>query len=211
MPGDEIPIAQTLDAAQRGVALNPSDPASHLVLGYVHLICDQVDETRAEAERALQLNHNSIFWLDAIGYLLTVSGDWDRGPELIRRAVQANPFHRKICHAALWIDAIRRDDPPAALAAAREFAPPAIFWHPLMCTVALVESNRLDESAREIERLLQFKPDFPKRGRWLINRYVKFPALVQRVEDALSSAGLIWSAAPSKRPAENHSMPKVAP
>ena len=44
------------------------------------------------SENHLALNQGSIYWLDVIGYLLTLSGDWDRGPDLIRKAMQVNPF-----------------------------------------------------------------------------------------------------------------------
>ena len=151
---------------------------------------DQVDEARREAGAALKLSGMSILWLDSVGYLLALSGDWERGPALIRKAVQINPFPRRAVYGGLWLDALRRDDPAAALAAARIYAPEVHFWSPLMEAVALVANNRADEAAVPIERLLEMKPDFPERAHWLITRYVKFPSLVQKIEKALSEAGL---------------------
>jgi hypothetical protein len=42
-------------------------------------------------DRALQLNPNSLISLENIGYLLTLFGDWQRGPALIRKAIEQNP------------------------------------------------------------------------------------------------------------------------
>ncbi|MBN1558493.1 MAG: hypothetical protein JW951_10160, partial [Lentisphaerae bacterium] len=138
----------------------------------------------------LRMNGGSIFWLDGIGYLLTLAGDFEQGPELIRRAVRMNPYHRPVCHAALWLDALRRDDPHAALAEARAYTPPTVFWSPLMETVGLAANDRVEEAAAAVERLLRLRPDFPKRAHWLITRYVKFDDLTHRIEAALETAGL---------------------
>lgn len=190
VPGDVIAIEDSIAAARRGAGLAPLDVRCRVVLAYVLLLADEVDQARREADVALELSGMSILWLDSVGYLLTLSGDWERGPELIRKAIRINPFPRRSCHCALWLDALRKDDPAAALAAAREYAPEAYFWSPLMEAVALVAADRTDEAAIPVERLLQIRPDFPDRAHWLITRYVKFPSLVQRIEDALSQAGL---------------------
>jgi len=109
---------------------------------------------------------------------------------LISKALRINPFPRRACLAALWLDALRRSDSTAALAAAREYAPAGNFWAPLMLAVALVEAGLIKEAVRQTDRLLELKPDFPGRGRWLITRYVKFDDLVERVEADLARAGL---------------------
>ncbi len=190
LPGERIPIQDSIAAARRGTELAPLDVRSRLVLAYVLLLGDEIDEARAEADTALRLNGMSSFLLDGIGYLLTLSGDWERGPGLIREALQINPFPRRACYCALWLDALRRDDAAAALDAARRAAPVAYFWSPLMQAVALVAAGRADEAAAPIERLLAIRPDFAQSGRRLITRYVKFGELVCRIEDALETAGL---------------------
>lgn len=190
LPGDVISIEDSITAARRGVALAPQDVRCRGVLAYVLLIADETDQARSEAGVALQLAGSSIFWLDSIGYLLTLAGDWERGPQLIRSSVRINPFPRRSSYSALWLDALRRDDLAEAFAAAAEYAPEINFWSPLIDAVTLVAAGRIDEAAPQIERLLQFKPDFSDRGRWLITRHVKFPPLVQRIENALSKAGL---------------------
>jgi adenylate cyclase len=90
--GEVIPIEDSIAAARRGAGLAPNDVLSRLVLSYVLLLGDEVDEARAEANAALERSGMSNFLLDGIGYLLSLSGDWERGPDLIRRALQVNPF-----------------------------------------------------------------------------------------------------------------------
>jgi len=148
------------------------------------------DKAKQLLDAALQLDGHSIYWLDVIGYMLTLAGDWERGPALIRQAIKVNPFPRRACYSTLWLDAVRRDDPEAALTMAREYAPEAHFWSPLMEAVALVFNNRIEEAAEPLERLLNFKPDFAASGGRLIRRYVKFEELARKIEGFLARAGL---------------------
>lgn len=190
LPGDYIPIEDSIAAARRGAGLAPQDVRCRVILSFVLLIADETDQARAEADVALQLSGRSAFWLDTIGYLLTLSGDWERGPKLIRRAVQINPFPRRSCYSALWLDALRRDDQAEASAMIGEYAPENHFWGPLMGAVTLVAEDRADEATDQVESLLELKPDFTDRAHWLITRYVKFPPLVKRIENALAKAGI---------------------
>jgi hypothetical protein len=101
-----------------------------------------------------------------------------------------NPYHRKICHGALWLDALRKNDPQTAAAAAREFTPTTNFWHPMMRAAAAAAGDVRDEARLQAKRLLELKPDFPDRGLWLIARYVKFDPLVDTIVEALADTGL---------------------
>ena len=194
LPGEAMPMKDAVTAARRGVALDPSSVPARLILSYALLLDDEVEEARKGVETALHMNGGSIFWLDAIGYLLTLSGNFEQGPELIRRAIQLNPYHRSACRAGLWLDALRRADGTAALEAARGYDETAVFWHPLMLAVALMEPGEVDTAVEEIRRLLELKPDFSKRGHWLITRYVKHDDLVRKIETALDTAGLALQA-----------------
>ena len=190
VPGQVTPLEEILAAARRGAELAPLDVRTHAILGFILLLADQIEPARAEAEAALELCGNSIFWHDGIGWLLTLSGDWERGPQLVRHALEVNPFPRGACYGALWLDALRRDDPLTALSAAREHAPESYFWAPLMEAVALVQNNQVEEAGKCVTDLLQLKPDFPEKAHWLITRYVKFDDLVGLIEGALQQAGL---------------------
>ena len=50
--------------------------------------------------------------------------------------------------------------------------------------------GRKAEAKREVAELLRQKPDFARRGRALIGRYIKFPELHARIVSGLAKAGL---------------------
>lgn len=190
LPLKPLSIHEAVAAARRGAGLAPENVQARAILSYVLLITDERDEARQEAEAALALTEGSIYWLDAVGYLLALSGDWERGPELVRRAMTLNPYPRRACYGALWVDALLREDAPAALAAARAYAPETHFWQPLTQTVALILNHRPKAAAEQVRHLLELKPDFAAKGHHLITRYVKDRPAIDTIETALQEAGL---------------------
>jgi len=187
---DPAVIGEALRCGRRGVEMTPADQRARAALSYVYLLNDQVREARHEAEAALAINPQSLFILEGIGYLLTLCGDWERGPQLSRKAVRLNPFHLPVVHAGLWLEALRRSDYEEAYWQSLEFSPQTLFWQPLMEAVSLALLGRREAAAQAVARVLQIKPDFAEHWEWLVRRYVKFDELVERVQEGLQLAGL---------------------
>ncbi len=187
---EETRIEDAVEFAQNGVRLEPTDQRTRLVLAYVRLLNDEVAAARREVDAAVSLNPDSLFFLDAIGYLLTLLGDWERGPALARKAVRLNPYHRDVVHAGLWLDALRRRDFESACREAEEYTFSGHFWQPLMRATALAHLGRTERAEASIEQLMLLKPDFGERGHWLITRHVKFEDLIEVIKQGLRRAGL---------------------
>jgi len=194
-------IERALECAHKAVALRPNDPSARASLAYAFLLNDQAEECREQADSALEKNPHTLFFMDTIGYLLTLSGDWDRGPVLSRRSIQLNPFPRRVVHAGLWLDAIRRADYEEALSEAKKVSDEGTFWSPLMRLTARVLSGQSNHDAvsAEATQLLAYKPDFVVNGRRLIRNYVKFPDIRSRIEEGLRGAGILLGESDSPR------------
>src|SRR6185295_12828941 len=117
-------------------------------------------------------------------------GEWERGVDLIRRAAQRNPNALAVTQHALWANHLRVGDHERAYQRALLFRDVTFFWRPLMRACSLGHLGRLTEAKLEVTELLRCKPDFKRRGRVLIGRYLKFPDLVARVVEGLGKAGL---------------------
>jgi hypothetical protein len=50
--------------------------------------------------------------------------------------------------------------------------------------------GRYEEGKQFVKSLLKFKPDFPSLGHILIEHYIKFDDIVERVVEGLHEAGL---------------------
>jgi adenylate cyclase len=186
----ETPIDEAVTFAQNGVHLDPSSQRARAALAAAFLLKGELGAGRVEAEKAYDLNPDSFVYLEWIGWVLALLGDWERGTALIRRSMARNPSHIPAALHALWADHVRRGEFEEAYQVALLLRDATFFWRKLMRACCLGHLGRVADAKLEVAELLQMKPDFASRGRTLIGRYIKFPDLLERIVDGLGKAGL---------------------
>ena len=195
--GLEIPGFDWQDAerkavlyAEKGTHLARDNQRAWGVLAYVRMLTDETIAAQKTIRFAYELNPDSLINLDGIGYVMTLLGEWERGPELITRAMKYNPGYRHVVHFALWVHALHRGDIEEAYQETMSLRIPALFWCPLAKSATLGLLGRRKEAKRCAADLLELKPDFPDRGLRLISRYIKQQEIVQQVIKGLKAAGV---------------------
>jgi adenylate cyclase len=181
------PLDQAVTFAHRAVTIDGSRQA-RCVLALALLSQGELAAARAELAEALRLAPDSLVYLDVLGFLLTLVGDWERGPALSRTARERNPHFLPQALIGLWADHLRRGEIEAAYQVALEFHDPTLFWRPVMRASCLGHLGRGAEA--EVAELLRARPDFRDQGRALIGNYIKFPDMAGRIVDGLAKAGL---------------------
>jgi adenylate cyclase len=184
------PIDDAISYAQHAVRVDPASRRARCILASALLTRSELEAVRAEMEEALRLTPDSLVYLEIIGYLLTLAGDVERGPALIRTARERNPHWLPQAGVGLWFDHLRQGDFSAAYQVALEYRDPTFFWRSVMRGSCLGLLGRTGEARAEVAELLQRKPDFATRGRTLIGYYVKFPEVMDRVVEGLARGGL---------------------
>jgi adenylate cyclase len=184
------PLKEAIGFAEKGVSLNPDNQRARVILAFARLFSNEIPAGLAEVERALVLNPNSLFFMDNIGYLFTLFGDWERGPAQIRKAIKFNPYYDITVHYALWEDWVRQEKYQQAYLETLNFRRPMLFWDPLAKAATFGLLGRIEEGRRAAQDLLKLKPDFPSCGRILIGHYIKFDEIVERTIDGLRKVGL---------------------
>ena len=106
----DTPLEDALAFAKRGAKLEPYNQRIRAILAYSLLISGNLEAGILEAERGIALNPGALIFMDGFGYLLTLLGDWRRGPAMIREAIRQNPYYNTIVHYPLWVDWIRQED-----------------------------------------------------------------------------------------------------
>jgi len=187
---EETPLEEAVAFAERGVRLDPANQRVRTALAFVRFFTNEIAAALAENERALALNPHSLFFMDNIGYLFTLLGEWERGPALIRKAIQLNPYYRHFVHYGLWLDWFRQEQYELAYLETFNLRTPWIFWEPLCRAATLGMLGRFEEGKQAIEAVLKLKPEFPTRARILIWHYIKFEDIVERVITGLRKVGL---------------------
>jgi adenylate cyclase len=191
LSGYETALEKAIEFAEKGVLLNQDNQRSRATLGFVRMLDNEIPGALAEVERALALNPNSLLFLDAIGYLMILLGEWERGKALIRKAMRLNPYYKPVVHYALWMDSLRQEEYEQAHLETQRFIRPSIFWDPLAKAATLGQLGRYEDGKQFVKNLLKLKPDFPSRGRILIKHYIKFEDIFEQVIDGLAKVGLI--------------------
>ena len=190
IPGFEKPLEKAIEYAEKGTRMNRDNQRARAVLGLVRMFSNEIPAAREELDKALALSPNSLFVLDGLGYLMTLVGEWEKGPALIKEVIRLNPFYNTVVHYALWEDCLRREDYQGAYLETMGLRRPAVFWYPLVKAATLGHLGRYQEGKQFVETLLKLRPDFPTRGRILIRHYIKFEEIVSRVIDGLRKSGL---------------------
>ena len=184
------PIDEAIAMAQTGVRLDPSSQRAQVALAGALLMKGELAAGRLEAEKAYALDPDTYVYLEWIGWLLALGGDWERGTALVRRSMERNPGHIPVALHALWADHVRRGEYEDSYRVALLLKDATFFWRALMRAASLGLLGRAEEARREADELRRLKPDFEGRGRILIGRYLKFPELLGRVVSGLGRAGL---------------------
>jgi TolB-like protein len=186
----ETPLEKAADFAEKGITLEPANQRVRTINAFILLFKNELAAGLAEVDRALQLNPSSLLFLENIGYLMTLFGDWKKGPVLIRKAIEQNPHYNITVHYALWMDWVRQAAYDQAFAETLHFRQPGLFWDPLLKAASLGLQGKIDEGVQAGKELLKCKPDFPERGRVLIRHYIKFDDIVERVILGLEKVGI---------------------
>ena len=153
-------------------------------------VVNELDQALSNVETALALQPESLLFMDGIGYMLILLGEWERGEQLVRKSIRLNPFYRAYTRYGLWLNAFRQQDYTRALLETDWIAEIGTFWGPLAKAATLGQMALAEKGQEEVCRLLVHKPDFAQRGRLLIGHYIKFPDISERVIEGLSFAGL---------------------
>jgi adenylate cyclase len=182
------PIDKAIEFAQTGVKLDPSSQRSRIILAFALMLANKLSSARIEVKNALALNPESIIFLDNIGYLSTLLGEWQQGTALIQKAIHINPYYDHVVHCTLWLDLFRQGNYGQAHVESLSFRAPNLFWYHLATAATLGHLGRIPEARKSAAALLRLKPDFSQSGRRLIGHYVKFENIVEPLIEGLGRA-----------------------
>ena len=128
--------------------------------------------------------------LGAAGFFISLYGEWERGKDLLDRAMAQSIGYPKWYHSATTLYYYRKNDFEAAYREVLKYDTPGLFWGPLLRIISLSQLEHVEEAGQQITHLLNLKPDFKEKARMLIQRYIKEDPLVEHLLQGLQKAGL---------------------
>lgn len=183
-------LAQALDYGKKAVALEPDSQMARTILGYCYVINGYLEEGLKQLDRALTLNPGAAYYVGGIGWVMCLAGQYERGIQIMQKAMELNPGYPGWYHMGTCFDLLLQEHYKEALAEAKLFGPAELFWSPLLIAACYGLLGEPEKATPHLEQLLQLKPDFRKKTRYLVSMYAKFEDLQEKIIEGLRKAGL---------------------
>jgi TolB-like protein/Tfp pilus assembly protein PilF len=192
------PLGRALAAARRAVDAAPSNHLAHHALASVLFFRREMQAFRSAARRAMELNPMDGFTFGYMGFLISFSGDWERGCALMEKARSLNPNHPGWYWFPPFLDAYRKADYRTALEFALKVNMPGFWRNELALAATYGQLGELEQARSAAQELLSARPEFATVAREECRKWWD-PDLVEQIIDGLRKAGL--EIAPEGKPA----------
>ena len=180
-------LERALAAARRAVDIAPSNQLAQQALAVVLFFRKETAGCLSAAERAIALN--PLDTSNEAMFLITFTGDWDRGCALIRRAMELNPHHPRWYGTVLGINEYRLANYRAVVDEVVKANAPDVFWTNMLLAAAYGQLGELTAARNALRDLLAQKEDFARSGGELLGKWFD-PQMVGHLIEGLRKAGL---------------------
>ena len=183
------PVGRGLAAARRAVDLAPSNHLAHHALASVLFFRREKQAFRSAAQRAMELNPMDGFTLAYMGFLISYSGDWERGCALMEKARNLNPNHPGWYWFPPFFNAYRKGDYREALELALKVNMPGFWRNEFALAVTYGQLGEQELAVNAARELLAIRPNFSKIAREELTKWWQ-AELVEQLIDGLRKAGV---------------------
>ena len=185
-------LERAVDAARRSITLDPSNQMGNWFLARALFFQRNFDQFLPQAERAVGLNPNNTAVLAGAAVYISYSGQWERGKELIERALALNPNPPWWYYVPPFWYHFRNGDDQRALAFALKMraTAPTIYWGHVVTTVVYAQLGQLEEAKASAKELVRLVPGYTSQAREDFRKYNFDRKLTVRIIDGLQKAGL---------------------
>ncbi|WP_319502410.1 hypothetical protein [uncultured Draconibacterium sp.] len=175
---------------ERAFILNPDSFIVNTSLAYKCFMYDEKDRFFQLAEKYVLSGMNTTLRIGTLAFYLSLYGDWERGKRILDSVMTRNVGYPLYFHGVTMLYYYRNKDYELARNESDKYNLPAVFWSPMLKAAVNGQLGDLDKAKSNITDLLNLKPDFESKARYLISIYVKEQELVNHILQGLRLAGL---------------------
>jgi len=183
-------LERALEAVRRSLDIDSTGRAAAAVLLGIRLAAGDDAGFERAVQRALAITPRHPALLAQVGFLLTLSGDWQAGIPLLDRALPLTSNPPGWLQAAYAFRDLQTGQYAGALDSALRINAPNWFVAPMTVAAAAALAGRQDLAAREAARLLELFPDFETAGPAQLEKWNMNDTLAKTMLDGLRLAGL---------------------
>ncbi len=159
-PEEYDPLERAHAAALRGVEVAPESSTSYSVLAAVEYFRRDLDAFEAAGRKAIAINPNDADVISYFAHYLSLSGKWEEGQALQKRAMAMSPGHPPVWHSSSVLDALRRKDYQTALIEAELSFDPGYYLSVLYVVAANAHAGNRDATLSALAKLEELRPNF---------------------------------------------------
>ena len=198
-------LDRALAAAQRAVDLDPANALANFALAHAYYYRRDLGAFRSAAERTIGLNQRDGNSKAMLGILMGYAGDWERGVELTKDAMERNPHHPGWYRFSTFFDAYHQKRYAEALEIAQKINMPDYFASHYALAIAHAQLGSKAEATQAAEAVRRLWPNFEQEiysghlEKWMFAQ----PDLIAHIVEGLEKAGLVVARpglAPGSRP-----------
>jgi Tfp pilus assembly protein PilF len=179
-----------LKAAKRAIETDPESARAHQAMMNVLFARGQTAAALAEGEKAVALNSYDMIALASYGAWLVSSGEIDKGEAALKQAAAFAPVRPAMLDFSLFVTAYLKGDNMRAAYHASLLTTETYPFGLLARALVAAKAGDRDEARQIIDRLVALRPAWRDDPRAAIERYIRAPAIVERLTRDLADAGL---------------------
>ena len=193
------PLTRALEAARRAVKLDPGNARAQQALMLALFFNRQLTESLRVGEAALAQNPNDTELMSEFAIRVALSGQWQRGEQLLEEALARNPGNSGYYHGALALTAYMQRNDKKALIELHQADLQAFPLFHLVGAVISAELGMTAEATQEGETFSRLRPDFPPNVKAELAKRNIPPEDQVRMITGMRKVGLAVPADPSER------------
>jgi tetratricopeptide (TPR) repeat protein len=167
-------LTRALQFARRAVDTNPLNHRAHQALAWALCYRKESSASRNAAERAIALNPMDASAMAYVGQTIAFGGGWERGCELLERAMQLNPHHPGWYRYAFFLKAYHEGDYSRALDVALKINMPGVSLVSVALAACYGQLGQVAEGRASVRDLLAERPDFASSARESVGEALGF-------------------------------------
>ena len=184
------PVGTAVQLAKHAIELAPDTPLPHQALGLAHWLRREAPQSIAAYEHALALNPHDSDILADLGRSYSFVGNWEKGIPLVQEAFVRNPAQPSWYRIVLVLFHYVNGRYDAALAEVRRIDRPDIVYAQVALAMIYGQTGQRDEAARAVNEILRLYPAFGEKAMFELQRRNIDPAIIAKIVDGLTKAGL---------------------
>jgi serine/threonine protein kinase/tetratricopeptide (TPR) repeat protein len=201
-------------AAERAVELDPGCQNGWREIAVAHhFFSRDLSALRVAAERVVSLNPLNTSPVAMVGMLLSYAGDWERGIEIVRQAIQPNPNHPPWYHFPVAMYHYMRHEYEGSLAAAKRINMPAFAPSFLLVAAAAGQLGRREEAKAAFQHLEAVAPDFleTSRSRAYLAQWVWDEQFLEHLVEGILKGKALAEGSGDSKPSSPPSLEPIQP